>query len=62
VLGLYGNEIFVSYRAAMADVFSPQREKIAGNIAALIHKANELDDYFVEKFGCNYSVYSNKRK
>lgn len=61
-LGLYGNEIFVSYRSAMTDVFSPRQAEVAGNIAALSHKANELDDYFVNKYGCKYSVYSNKKQ
>jgi serine protease Do len=61
-LGLYENEVFVSYRVAMSDVFSPRQAEVGNNIATLINKANELDDYFVNKFGCKYSVHSNKNK
>lgn len=61
-LGVYNKEIFVSYRVHITDVFSPKQALINTNITGLFNKANELDDYFVEKFGCNYSVHSLKNK
>jgi serine protease Do len=61
-LGIYQNEIYVSYRVHMTDVFSPRQAEIGKNITALFQKANELDDYFVNKYGCKYSMYSHKNK
>ncbi len=59
-LGIYQKEIFVSYRVHLTDIFSPLQPDITKAIAGLFTKANELDDYFVEKFGCNYSIHSHK--
>ena len=61
-LGIYVKEIFISYRVHITDVFSARQQEISANIAALFNKANELDDYFAEKFGCKYSVHSFKSK
>jgi len=61
-LGIYQNEIYVSYRVHISDVFSPRQEKIKNNVAGLFTKANELDDYFVEKFGCKFSTHSLKMR
>jgi serine protease Do len=61
-LGIYNKEVFVSYRTYVSDIFSSRSHEIQKNITALFHKANELDDYFVEKFGCDYSNYSKKKK
>lgn len=60
-LGIYQKEIFVSYRVHISDVFSPRQQEIGANIAQLFNKANELDDYFMEKFGCKYSTHSLKK-
>jgi len=62
MLGVYQKEIFVSYRVHISDIFSPKQGEINAKITGLFNKANELDDYFVEKFGCNYSVHSLKNK
>lgn len=59
-LGIYLKEIFISYRVHISDVFSPRHQEVSNNITALFNKANELDDYFVEKFGCKYSSHSKK--
>jgi hypothetical protein len=61
-LGIYQKEIFISYRVHISDVFSPKQNEVGQNITGLFNKANELDDYFVEKFGCKYSVHSHKNK
>jgi len=61
-LGIHDKEIFVSYRVHISDVFSKQNAEIKKNLTGLFSKANELDDYFQEKFGCKYSVHSLKSK
>ncbi len=61
-LGIYQNEVYVSYRAHMADVFSSHQAEVGKNITGLFNKANELDDYFVNKYNCKYSAYSLKNK
>jgi serine protease Do len=61
-LGIYQKEIFVSYRVHISDVFSSRQDEIGRNITGLFNKANELDDYFVEKFGCKYSTHSHKNE
>lgn len=61
-LGIYQGDIFVSYRVHISDIFSPKRNEIKNNIAGLFTKANDLDDYLVEKFGCKFSSHSLKMK
>lgn len=61
-LGIYQKEIYLSYRVHISDVFSPRQQQISTNIADFFNKANELDDYFIEKHSCKYSVHSLKSK
>jgi serine protease Do len=61
-LGIWNKEIFVSYRVHISDVFGRRGGEIKKNIAALYRKANELDDYFNEKFGCKFSMNSLKSR
>lgn len=60
-LGVYQKEIYVSYRVHISDVFSSRQKEISSNITGLFKKADELDDYFVEKFGCQHSIHSSKK-
>ncbi|CAN5549455.1 trypsin-like peptidase domain-containing protein [soil metagenome] len=61
-LGVQGKELFISYRVYITDLFSARNSEINANITEFFKKANEIDDYFVEKFGCKYSIYSLKNK
>jgi serine protease Do len=61
-LGMYNNEAYISYRVHLSDVFSPRQQEVSNNITAVFNKANELDDYFVGKYECKYSVHSKKNK
>ncbi len=61
-LGVQGKELFISYRVYISDIFSSKQKEINANITGLFKKANEMDDYFVQKFGCKYSIYSLKNK
>ena len=61
-LGLWEKEIFVSYRVHISDVFGSRAQEVKNNIGELYRKANDLDDYFVEKFGCKFSIHSLKNR
>jgi serine protease Do len=60
LLGIYQKDLFLSYRVYLSDLFSSHRDEISKNITEFFRKANELDDYFVNKFGCKLSVWSSK--
>lgn len=57
-LGVYNNQIYISYRVRMSDVFANNVNDIQQNLSNLILKADELDDYFVKEFGCEKSTYA----
>lgn len=57
-LAVYNNQIYLSYRVRMSDVFSALAGDIQQNLSNLIVKANEMDDYFVHEFGCEKTNYS----
>lgn len=61
-LGIWEKEVYVSYRVHITDVFGPKNLEIRQNIAELYRKANELDDFYVESFGCKFSVHSLKNR
>jgi serine protease Do len=59
-LGVYGNEIYISNRVHVSEIFSARSSEVKKNIAELFRKANELDDFYVEKFNCKFSLHSLK--
>lgn len=61
-LGIWEKEIFISYRVHISDAFGSRAQEVKTNIGELYRKANDLDDYFAEKFGCKFSVHSLKNK
>ena len=61
-LGIWEKEVYVSYRVHITDVFGPRAAEVKKNIAELYRKANDLDDYFAEKYGCKFSVHSLKNR
>jgi hypothetical protein len=60
ILGVYNNEVYVSYRVHLSDVFSDEREKVKKNITDLAQKADDLDNYLNETFGCEFSQYAKE--
>ncbi len=54
-LGIYNNQIFLSFRTHMADLQSVHREDLQQNVVGMIKKADELDSYFIKEFGCEAS-------
>ena len=57
-LAVYNNQIYLSYRVRMSDVFSNAAQRIQENLSKLILKANEMDDFFVHEFGCEKTNYA----
>ncbi len=58
VLGVYNNEIYISYRVHLSDVFSEEKPTVRKNLAGLAKKADELDNLLNEKFGCEFPQYA----
>jgi serine protease Do len=61
-LGLWEKEVYVSYRVHISEVFGLRSAEVKKSIAGLYRTANELDDYFVDTFGCKFSVHSLKNR
>lgn len=57
-LGIYQNQVFLSYRVHLSDVFSKFGEDIKKNLANLLEKADEMDDFLETKFGCPKSNFA----
>ncbi len=60
--GIYQNTIFLSYRVHISDIFKDDDSKndVKKQITALAIKADEMDDFLVDEFGCPMSTYSKK--
>lgn len=55
-LGIYNNTIFISYRTHLSDIYSDHADEIKENIKNLALKADDLDDFFVDNYGCEMSI------
>ncbi len=58
ILGIYKNKIFVSYRTHLSDIYSIKKDEIKENIKNLALKADDLDDFFKNEYGCEMSMES----
>lgn len=57
-LSISDNQIFISYRVHISDLYSENKNEIIEGIAQLAIKADELDDVFVNDFGAKMTHYS----
>jgi len=57
-LGIYKNQIFISYRTHLSDIYSAYKDHIKENLKGLIYKADEMDNFFHDTFGCPMSIES----
>lgn len=57
-LGIHKNQIFISYRVAIADIYSPLANEVSKNLTAMLQKADDLDNFFLETFGCPMTKYA----
>lgn len=55
-LSVYENTIYVSYRAHLSDIFSDKADEIKENVKNLALKADDLDNFFMDEFGCEMSI------
>ncbi len=62
ILGIQENEIYISYRVHLSEVLAEDNETVKQNVTKLALKADEMDDFLAEKFGCGFSEYSKKIK
>jgi uncharacterized OB-fold protein len=58
--GLEGNQIFLSYRIHISDIFSDHQEEVKKNITQLAFTADDQDNFLVDQFGCEFSEYAKK--
>lgn len=59
-MGIEGNQIYIAYRIHISDIFSDQADQIKKNLTGLALKADELDNYLAETYGCEFSEYAKK--
>ncbi|MCO6161623.1 trypsin-like peptidase domain-containing protein [Flavobacterium sp. NRK F7] len=61
-LGIYQNNIFISYRVHISDIFKDEasQNNVKDKIKELALKADEMDDYLVDEFNCPMSTYAKK--
>jgi len=56
--GIFQGLIYMSYRVHMSDLQSSFRSNIQQFIANFAEKADEMDNYLIDNFGCESSEYS----
>ena len=59
-LGIYKNQIFISCRAHLSDVFSKYGEVVKQNIANMLQKADDMDDYLETEYACPKSNFAKQ--
>jgi serine protease Do len=59
-LGINQGGIFISYRVHLSDIHTSKKDSILKNLADLATKADELDNFLVEKYGCEWREESRK--
>ena len=59
-LGVEGRQIYMCYRIHLADITPESEERILAEIVEFAHKADEMDNMMVEKFGCEFSAYTKQ--
>ncbi|MCU0847553.1 MAG: trypsin-like peptidase domain-containing protein [Spirochaetes bacterium] len=53
-LGISESAIYISYRVHLSDLNGAHKKEIQDNLLKLALKADELDNMFVEKYGCEF--------
>lgn len=56
--GIYQNDIFLSYRFAVADLYGPMQKTVLTLLSGFINHADTMDNYIEENFGCPKTVFS----
>jgi len=50
--------VFISYRVHLSDIFSGERDRIKKELSLMPQKADDMDDFLVKEYGCQYSNFS----
>lgn len=58
ILSISKNQIFISYRIHISDLYSDNKDNILEDLTQLAVKADELDDVFVNDFGAKMTHFS----
>ncbi len=61
-LGVYENKIYISYRTHLSDIYSEKKNEIQDHLINLVLKADDLDDFFKDNYGCAMSLESKEIK
>ncbi|MBN1620160.1 trypsin-like peptidase domain-containing protein [candidate division WOR-3 bacterium] len=59
-LGIDKGIVYISYRIHLSDINSSFSEKIKKDIVEISHKADEMDNYLINSFGCVLSEEADK--
>lgn len=59
-LGVFNNQIYLAYRVHLSDVFSECSDEVKKNLGNMLLKADELDNFFVNEFGCSFSGFAKE--
>ena len=57
-LGVSDDHVFISYRVHISDIFSTHSDRIGDELTDLAIKADEIDNYLVDQYGCEMSITS----
>ena len=57
-LGIEGKQVYLNYRIHLSDITEASAAEIQADICRFSAKADELDNYMVDTFGCEFSEYS----
>lgn len=61
-LSISDNQIFLSYRVHISDLYSQHNDKVLTNLAQLAKKADELDNMFICDFGAKMTKFSKQHE
>ena len=57
-LGVSNNQVYLSYRVHLSDVFSRRAHDVANKLTQLSLTADDLDNHLMDEFGCEMSAES----
>lgn len=60
LMGIHEGMVFISYRVHLSDLQGSFKSQILHNLANLALKADEMDNYLIEKYGCEWTEKSKK--
>lgn len=57
-LGIYNNQIYITYRVHISDINSTRRDEIINNLSNLAIVADRMDDFLEKNYQCSKTSYS----